>query len=75
MFTYLNTQGNTMTTRTPIEVIKLPSGTRLVRPQHSFGTCGFFPKAWQAGVMDETDTMASAFLKSNKNWMLSDIVS
>ena len=51
-----------------LEVFTLASGTRYVRPAHTSGTCGWFPRSWQiAPVPRNTDPLV-AFLDANPNW-------
>lgn len=51
----------------------LNSGTRIVRPEHGLGTCGWYPKAWQAVVLRRRESPIEAFLAANRNWSWSEL--
>ena len=51
-----------------LEVEVLRSGTRLVRPKGTLGTCGWYPKAWQVAVIHRREAPAAAFVRANPNW-------
>lgn len=45
----------------------------IVRPASALGTCGFSPKAWQAGVIQRNESPIAAFLRSNPNWTIEEL--
>ena len=55
-----------------LETIKLKTMT-IVRPASGLGTCGFSPKAWQAGVIQRNESPKTAFLRSNPNWTIEEL--
>lgn len=58
---------------TRLEVETLRSGTKIVRPAHAVGTCGWSPKAWTLAVIRRGETPLRAFLKANPNWTEGEI--
>lgn len=59
---------------TELETETLRSGTRLVRPAGTLGTCGWSPKAWQVGVIRMGQLPVAAFLEANPNWSRDEIL-
>ena len=59
-----------------LETEVLDSGITIVRPEGSFGTCGYHTlhKVWHAGIVGKDDTAKSAFLRANSNWASAKIV-
>ena len=51
-----------------LKVDVLRSGERIVRPKGALGTCGFWPRAWQAACVGRRETDRQAFLRANPNW-------
>ena len=47
---------------------RLRSGTLIVRPEGTLGTCGFSPKAWNLAIVRRGGSYIEAFLEANKNW-------
>lgn len=58
--------------KTILEVVRLRSGTEVVGPKDSCGTCGWHPKAWTLGVITKRgwyrQKPIDAFLEANPNW-------
>lgn len=52
-----------------VEVLR--SGNKIVRPEGSLGTCGFYPKAWEV-VYTEGEPIID-FLLGNPNWQRHEI--
>jgi len=47
--------------------------TTMVRPSHSLGSCGFYPKAWQIAPLKKGQSVIDAFLSVNHNWTIGEI--
>ena len=45
----------------------------IVRPVGALGTCGFYPKAWQAAIVKDQGNVIDAFLKVNQNWTREEV--